>query len=90
MTGGSGNGNIRATQTGLATLEALPDDSKGIFRRYRFKLSAAFMAVSLIIAGFVLGAINIHLETIERAALLEAEQFVGVVAYATTTTPPQT
>jgi diguanylate cyclase (GGDEF)-like protein len=50
----------------------------------RLKLSLAFMAVSLVIAGFVLGAINIQLETVERAALLEAEQFAKVVAYAST------
>jgi len=48
----------------------------------RLKLSLAFTAVSLVIAGFVIGAINMQLETIERAALLEAEQFAKVVAYA--------
>ena len=50
----------------------------------RLKLSAAFTAVSLVIAGFVLGAINMQLDTIERAALLEAEHFAKVVAYAST------
>jgi diguanylate cyclase (GGDEF)-like protein len=50
----------------------------------RLKLSAAFTAVSLVIAGFVIGAINMQLQTIERAALLEAEQFAKVVAYAST------
>lgn len=48
----------------------------------RLKLSAAFTAVSLVIAGFVTGAINMQLDTIERAAILEAEHFARVVAYA--------
>jgi diguanylate cyclase (GGDEF)-like protein/PAS domain S-box-containing protein len=74
----------RDAEQGLTTLEALPMTAKDSLGGIRFKLSAVFMAVSLIIAGFVIGAINIHLETIERAALLEAEQFVGVVAYAIT------
>jgi hypothetical protein len=38
----------------------------------------------LVIAGFVIGAINMQLETIERAALLEAEHGAAVVAYAGT------
>jgi diguanylate cyclase (GGDEF)-like protein/PAS domain S-box-containing protein len=48
----------------------------------RLKLSAAFTAVSLVIAGLVIGAINMQLDTVGRAALLEAEHFAGVIAYA--------
>jgi diguanylate cyclase (GGDEF)-like protein len=48
----------------------------------RFKLSAAFTAVSLGIAGFVIGTINMQLDTIERATMMETEHFVGVIAYA--------
>ncbi len=50
----------------------------------RLKLSAAFLAASLIIAGFVIGAVRMQLDAIESAALLEAEHFANVVAYAST------
>jgi diguanylate cyclase (GGDEF)-like protein/PAS domain S-box-containing protein len=49
-----------------------------------FKVSATFAMVSLAIAGLVLGATNMQLATIERAAILEAENFAKVVAYAST------
>jgi diguanylate cyclase (GGDEF)-like protein/PAS domain S-box-containing protein len=47
----------------------------------RLKLSAAFVAASLIIAGLVFSAVGMQLAAVERAALLEAEHLANAAAY---------
>ena len=62
-------------------MKDLPMVAKATAFGIRAKLSAAFTVVSLVIAGFVIGAINMQLASIERAALLEAEHFANAVAF---------
>jgi diguanylate cyclase (GGDEF)-like protein len=49
-------------------------------RSIRWKLAAAFIAVACFVAAFVGVAIAIHIETVERAAQLEAEHVAELIA----------
>ncbi len=49
-------------------------------RSIRWKLAAAFTAVACFVAAFVGVAIAIHIETVERAAQLEAEHVAELIA----------
>src|SRR3984893_13537991 len=49
-------------------------------RSIRWKLAAAFIAVACFVAAFVGVAIAIHFQTVERAALLEAEHVAELIA----------
>jgi diguanylate cyclase (GGDEF)-like protein/PAS domain S-box-containing protein len=55
--------------------------ARGTAAGIRLKLSAAFAVVSLVIAGFVIGAIAIQIDAIKHAARLEAEYFAKLIAY---------
>ena len=55
------------------------------FVSLRVKLGAAFAALSLAVGAGVVTMLVMQLESIERAALLEAEHFANVIALSTST-----